>query len=487
MVDTVIKNSKLVFPEGIIDGGVAIEGEKIVAIATNDNLPRARRTINARGRYLIPGVIDPHVHLAPAATPGYAPPGYPIPGLEEAQAIFEEDCRTNSVMCAITGVTTYGHFIHAGPKEKTNLDMFKRYKECAERAMMTDIFFHAILSNDEHIEEIPKLAEEAGITSVKVMYNAYKGPDGLFAGLYGVSDEQMLNVIEKIADIVDLGYQGAWVMFHAENQDIVYKIRDTFKATGRNDLAVWSDSRPALVELEMMRRAINMIKAIKIIRTPPPLYVCHMTLGEDVDIIAETKAEGEITIRSETGPQWLLLTKHDKKLGTLGKVNPPLREKRDCEKLWVGLREGIIDCIGSDHIASMKMASKPDELWRAVSGFPGEATLPLMLSEGVNKGRISLPKVVETMCTNPARLFGLYPRKGTIAPGSDADLVLVDLKKRQKLTKETIKSSAEFSCFDGWNLTGWPIMTMSKGQIIFEGGNVVGKPGTGKYLSRTKA
>jgi len=486
MVDIVIKNSRVVFPEGIIEGGVAIQGGKIVAVAQNDHLPAAQRTIDAKGLHLIPGVIDPHVHLAPASTPGYAPPGYPIPGLKEAQEIFEEDCRTNSVMCAITGITTYGHFIHAGPKQPTNLDMFKSYKECAERAMMTDMFFHALISSDDHIAEIPKLAE-VGITSVKVMYDAYKGPDGSFAGLFGVSDGQMLTVIEKVADIVDQGYQGAWVMIHAENQDIIYKIRDAFKATGRNDLAVWNDSRPRLVELEMMRRSINMVKAIKLVRTPPPLFICHMSLAEDVDIVAETRAEGEIKIACETGPQWLLLTKDDSHLGSLGKVNPPLRAKSDCEKLWIGLREGIIDCIATDHIASMKMASKPQEMWRAVSGFPGEASLPLLLSEGVNKGRISLPKLVEVMCANPARLFGLYPKKGVIVPGADADLVLVDLNKEQKLSKETIQSPAEFSCFDGWKVKGWPTLTMVRGQVVFENGKVVGKAGTGKYIPRTRA
>ena len=486
MVDIVIKNSKLVFAEGIINGGVAIEGEKIVTVATDDNLPRARRTINARGRYLIPGVIDPHIHLASrGGTPGYGPPGQPVLTVKEAQEIFEEDCRTNSVVGAITGVTTFGHFIHTGPKGKTNLGMARSYKDCAERNMMTDIFFHVLISNDEHIEEIPKLAEE-GVTSVKVMYNAYKGPDGLRPTLCGLEDEQMLRVIEKVADVIDLGYQ-ACVMFHAENQDMIYKIRDKFKATGRNDLAVWSDGSPRLVELEMMRRAINMVKAIKIIRTPPPLYVCHMTLGEDVDIIAETRAEGEVKIACETGPQWLLLTKDDKKLGSLGKLNPPLRDKKDGEKLWVGLREGLIDCIGTDNLVGMKMSSKPADIWKASAGFPGEAALPLLLSEGVNKGRISFPKLVEVMCLNPARVFGLYPKKGVIAPGSDADLVLVDLKKRQRLTQETIKSPAEFSCFDGWNLTGWPVMTMVRGQVVFEEGNVVGKLGTGKYLPRTKA
>ena len=486
MVDVVIKNSQMVFPEGIVKGGIAIQGEKIVAVADDAHLPSANRTIDAKGNYLIPGVVDAHVHLAPASTPGYAPPGYPVPGLKEAEQIFEEDCRTNSVLCAITGVTTYGHFIHAGPKQKTNLDMFKSYKACAERAMMTDIFFHALLSSDEHIEEIPKLAE-VGITSVKVMYDAYKGPDGSFAGLFGISDGQMLTVIEKVADVVDRGYQGAWVMIHAENQDIVYKIRDSFKAAGRNDLAVWNDSRPRLVEMEMMRRAINMVKAIKIIRTPPPLFICHMTIAEDVDIVAEVKAEGEIHIGSETGPQWLLLTKDDAKLGTLGKVNPPLRAKSDCEKLWVGLREGLIDCIATDHIASMKMASKPTDMWRAVSGFPGEASLPLMLSEGVNKGRLSFPKLVEVMCSNPARLFGMYPKKGTLAPGADADAVIVDLKIEQKITKESIKSPAEFSCFDGWNVKGWPTLTMVRGQVVFEDGKVIGKPGIGRYIARGKA
>jgi len=338
------------------------------------------------------------------------------------------------------------------------------------------------MTGDEHIQQIPYLAE-FGITSFKFFFTAYKGPDGVFAGLSGTDDAQLFAGFEKIGEIRDLGYPGT-LMIHSENQDIIYKLREKMKKEGRMDLAAWTEHRPALCEEECIGRAIYIAKAVKLVRKPPPLYVCHVSSGHSVDIIAQAKAE--VDIIAETCPQWLLLTKHEEKLGTLAKVNPPLRDKEDNEKLWWGIREGIIKCMGSEHIASLPLSQKPPDIWKAYPGFPGDGLLPLMLSEGVNKGRISFEKLVEVCCSNPAKIFGIFPQKGVLDVGSDADLVIIDMDKKAKVTLENLHSPAEFSVYEGWELKGWPVLTMIRGKVVMDDGEIIGEPGTGKYIPRKK-
>lgn len=467
-------NCKVVTPTGIISAGVGIQDEKIVALTHDLNLPQADRTIDAGGKYVIPGVVDPHVHLAATV---------PASRYEDFLRTFQRDCRTNSESAVACGTTTYGHFFYAGPEKKYSRKIFDDFKEGIERNAMIDIFFHALMGSSDHIQQIPDLAE-FGITSFKFFFTAYKGPDGIFADLRGADDAQLFAGFDKIGEIRDLGYPGAMLMIHAENQDIIYKLREKIKKEGRKDLAVWSDHRPSLCEEECISRAIHIAKAVKLVRSPPPLYIVHLSSGRSLDIIS--KALNEIDVIAETCPQYLLLTKHDQKLGSLAKVNPPLRDKEDNERLWWGIRKGIIKCMGSEHIASLPLKSKPSDIWKAYPGFPGDGFLPLMLSEGVNKGRISFEKLIEVCCCNPAKVFGIFPKKGIIGIGSDADLVIVDMDKKAKVTLETLHSPAGFSVYEGWQLKGWPVLTMVRGNIVMEGGEIVGKPGTGKYIPRKK-
>lgn len=474
LIDTKIVNCKVVTPTGIISAGVGIKNDKIVALAHDPNLPRADRTIDAGGKYVIPGVVDPHVHLAATV---------PASQYENHLRTFQRDCRTNSESAVACGTTTYGHFFYAGPEKKYNKKMVDDFKEGVERNAMIDIFFHASMGCDDHIQQIPDLAE-LGITSFKFFFTAYKGPDGIFADLRGTDDGQLFAGLDKIGELRDRGYQGTTLIIHAENQDIIYKLREKFQKEGRRDLAVWSDHRPSLCEEECISRAIYIAKAVKLVRPPPPLYIAHLSSGRSLDIIS--KASSEIEVIAETCPQWLLLTKHDQKLGSLAKVNPPLRDKEDNERLWWGIRKGIIKCMGSEHIASLPLELKPPDIWKAYPGFPGEGLLQLMLSEGVNKGRISLKKLVEICCSNPAKVFGIFPKKGIIDVGSDADLVIVDMNKKAKVTLEALHSPAGFSVYEGWQLKGWPVLTMVRGNIVMEDGEIIGKPGTGKYLPRKK-
>lgn len=180
------------------------------------------------------------------------------------------------------------------------------------------------------------------------------------------------------------------------------------------------------------------------------------------------------------------MTKDDPLLGTRGKVNPPLRDQSSVEKLWRGINEGVVDCIGSHH-APHSIEAKERDIWAALPGFPGiETLLPLILSEGVNKGRITLPKLVEVCSANAAKALGLHPRKGGIAIGADADLVIIDLKKKVKIRSEILHSAAAWTPYEGRELRGWPTLTMLRGNVIMEDGEPIARSSVGRYIPRQK-
>ena len=222
-----------------------------------------------------------------------------------------------------------------------------------------------------------------------------------------------------------------------------------------------------------------------------PLYIVHITIKEGADIINKAKAEG-INVIAETCPQYLTHNSEEpvpviKENPTFAVVNPPLRGKEDNERLWQAIKDGVIDCIGSDQAVATKKL-KGNDMWKAPMGLGNitQMILPVMLSEGVNKNRISLEKVVEVCCQNPAKVFGLYPRKGTISANSDADLVIVDLNKKVKFTPQMSPSLCDWSIYDGWEFKGWPVCTILRGKVIAEEGKIVVQPGNGRYLFRDK-
>ncbi len=190
-----------------------------------------------------------------------------------------------------------------------------------------------------------------------------------------------------------------------------------------------------------------------------------------------------MAVFAETCPQYLTLTK-DSPLGNLGKVNPPLREPEDNKALWKGIKDGIVDTIGTDH-CGLRKEVKTGTIWDAKPGFPGSATmLPVLLSEGVNKGRISIERIVEITSFNTAKIFNLYPQKGTIRVGADADLTIVDLNLEKEVEPEMLLSCSDFSLYESWKIKGWPVMTMIRGKIVMEDGKIIGEKGFGQFLRR---
>ena len=459
--DLLIQNGAIVTPTRTFSGDIAISDGKIAAIGDSGAMPAAEQTIDAGGRYVMPGIIDPHAHL-----------GY----MDTLEAVETE---TRAAACG--GVTTLGVYILA--LKEGLLNQFARLEETFESKSFVDGFWHLMVIDAVTTSEIETSPAEVGLTSFKFNMG-YKGPHADLIGITATDDGAVFKGFRMISKL------GAPCIAacHTENIDIHLMLRDELIAQGRKDFAVWNESRPPFVEAECMRRAIYLARSAHC-----PLYIPHITIAEGVDIIAEARGQG-VDVIGETCPQYLthngeeparVLLEHP----ACACVNPPLRDKASNERLWEGIAEGVIQCVGSD-LAPTTLEMKGEDIWNAPMGLgnTSELLLPIMLSEGVNKGRIGLEKIAEVCALNPARIFGVFPRKGQLEVGADADIVIVDLDKEVTVKTENLRSMCDWSIYDGWTLKGWPTHTILQGRVIVEEGEPKQlRPDQGKYISRNES
>lgn len=449
--DLVLRNGRVVTPLSIINGGVAVRDGRIVMVGSDHDLPDADDVIDCGGKVVMPGVVDPHVHMG-----GGAP--------------YDQICDTETVSAAAGGVTTMIQYRRSGT---SFFETFPAEREIADAKMRIDTFFHFILDGMEQVQQIPRYFEEFGISSFKFYMGGYEPGNPI--GLVTVTDAVLFVAMEHIRNLGPYGY----CMVHCEDDSLVSHLTAVMKATGREDLAAYSESRPDFVEEQDLLRAIWLAKQQKC-----SLYVPHTTVGMAVAAAGSARLDGH-RIVLETCPHYLALTYDDPHLNAcgagIGKVAPALRDANHQEKLWDGLRRGYIHTIGSDHVPIKKTGAG---LWDEKPGFPGMATaLPVVLTEGVAKGRLDLTRVAHVMAYNPAQLFGLHPQKGEIAVGSDADLVVVDMENAKPVCQETTLSLYT-SPFEGRELVGWPTITVRRGEIIFRDGQVLAAEGSGRILER---
>ncbi|MBI4319205.1 MAG: amidohydrolase family protein [Chloroflexi bacterium] len=434
MLDLKIENGTLVIPGiGLVRAGLGIRHGKIVLIARESMLPPAERVVDATGSHVIPGVIDPHVHL-----------GY--------YRSLEDECLTESPSALAGGITTVGCHVYptAVPLEETFLDMAQR----ASRHLYTDVFFHVILTRPEQLDDIPLYASTLGVTSFKFYTCAVHGDP------VAVSDALLFDAFKRIA-LLD---RSAIACVHAQNDSMIAgATRLLFEAKAEKTLVDWANTHPAAAEEEATIRIAFLAG-----RAGVPLYFVHLTRQVTASRMREIKRQYDRAYAECLSPH-LSLTRNNGK-GLLAKITPPLQGQEDVDGLWGAVDDDTIDVLATDHSARPK---------------PLLGThLPVLLTEGYRNRGIDLCRLVDRMTRRPAQLFGLYPRKGTISIGSDADLVLVDLDTEVDVAARNLHSVASFSLHDGRRLIGWPVMTIKSGLVAVQNQELKVGPGIGSYLTR---
>lgn len=430
--DLVIRNARVVDHRAEFHGGVAVVDGRIATIGTNDSLPDAKRIIDAEGRCLMPGVVDPHCHL-----------GVAFP--------FDQDMRTESAQAARGGITTIELYIRN--KQPSYIPFYKERRALAEANSCIDFGFHFGIQREEHIHEIEKIAIETGVQSFK-LYFGYEpdNPIGIVPATDGWVYATMLKVAKLPRGVVSV---------HCENTAIASWIKQEIKQTGRQDLGAYTESRPAFCEVETIRRMIFLAE-----RTGCPLQLVHTSVGAGPDLAAEAKARG-LDVTVETCPHYLTRTAYDADLDMRAKISPPLRDEEQKEWLWRGMLAGKVDSLGSDHVPFLP--KKGEDLWNEFPGvvsFPWE--LPLLITHGVHRRGLTLQQLCAVNSYGPAKRFGLYPNKGSLEPGTDADLVLIDLEEER-----VVRHNGHGTCiYEGMKLKGWPVMTISRGRIVCENDQV---------------
>lgn len=486
-VDLVVKDARIVTSGGTTPGHIYVDDGRIVGIDARSDLAAAERTIDAGGRYVIPGLVDPHSHVG-------------------GKYALEQDFRTETPGAAAGGVTTVG-LIHGSARATWDYKEFvtaddvtpwsEAYpvaKEIGEKTSVVDFFYLPTINVWKQVEEIPRLAEELGFCGYK-FYANLKNPETTNVGEKwkqrmgnpGVWDDAMIYAaFEQLGRIGPAGI----ALVHNENQEVGSIFKRHLIEQGRKDTQAWTERSPGWLEAEHVTRYARFAREANV-----RFYVLHLTSREGLQACIEAKAAGtRITV--ETCPHYLTLTCNDPP-GNLLKVNPPIRYTEDNEALWRGIQEGIITCIGTDHVVSSiheklergdtadRTTDPREDIWSTGSGCVGwDTLLPVMLSEGVHKGRISIEKLVEICCENTARTFGLFPKKGAIQVGADADLVILDVDKTQTMTADLLHSYCDFTWFEGRDFTGWPDTTLVRGEVVYADGEVVGEQGYGRAVAR---
>ncbi|MBI3967650.1 MAG: amidohydrolase family protein [Chloroflexi bacterium] len=446
--DVLIRGGRVVLPSrGVVTADVAISGERIAAILAPGSATGADVTVDATGLHVLPGAIDSHVHW-----------GY--------RGDFAVQARSDSRAAALGGVTT-AHLLHRIPPGH-----FEEFRRLGESCSIVDFIFTPTVIDEATAAIVDEMIVDWGCPSVK-FYLGYRGmPDAAPGTEWNqLTDGLMVEVLERMAR-----YDGTLACVHAENAEILARTVARGIAGGRQGLGAWEEANPGLAEAEGIQRAALFAEHAGL-----PLYVVHLGGRDALRALARAKAHWP-RIYGETCPHYLY---HNVDSSPVVKFSPPVRRQADNEALWDAVRSGLVDCIGSDNAPTLASA-KEGSIWETLRGGPGAGlTLPFVLSEGVHRRGLALERAVALTSTNAARLFGLYPRKGTIQVGSDADLALVDLNLEKTVSRELFDTWSDYSMYGGLRLRGWPVITMLRGRVVARDGVAQVDPGYGRFLPRT--
>ena len=453
----IIKNGTIVTATDTYQADVLIEDEKVKAIG-QDLSDVYAEVIDATGLYVFPGGIDPHTHME-----------MPFGG-----TVTKDDFESGTIAAAYGGTTTVIDFCLT-EKGKPLKSALEKWHAKSEGRAVIDYGFHLqiVEANENVLQEIPSIIEE-GVTSFKV-FMAYKN-------VLQADDETLFQTLITAKD------HGGLVMVHAENGDVIEHLTQEALKAGKTDPIYHALTRPPELEGEATGRAAKLTALAN-----SQLYVVHVTCKEAVEQIAEARSKG-FSVYGETCPQYLVLDQtYLEKANFEGAKyvwSPPLRDKSNQEVLWNALKSGELQTIGSDHCSfdfdGQKDLGKGD-FTKIPNGGPFvEDRFSVLFSEGVKKGRIYINQFVDMVSTQAAKLFGLFPQKGTIAPGTDADIVLFDPNVERTISVDTHHSAVDYSALEEMRVIGQPVTVLSRGEYVIKDKELIAKPGTGKFLKRAK-
>ena len=445
MLDLAVVNGLVFVEGGFREADVGIQDGKFALVGAPGSLPEAKRTIDAAGKYVLPGGIDTHVH-------------YRDPGHAERET-FQVGTRA----AAAGGCTTFfEHPISIPPQYNAEI-LHNRLDLCKKGSCVDYCFYGA--AGGEFPEEIVPLSKEGVVAYKTFLHQAPEGRDAEFKGLTSANNAELMRALEEVKKT------GLPLAAHAEDNELVTGNIKRLRAEGRTYPLAHCESRPPIVEVEAIAKMLRFGK-----ETGCPVELVHVSTCGAMELAKKAKQEGQ-TVYVETCPHYLLLDEsYVEKYGAYAKCNPALRKKEEIDKLWDYVNDGTVDFIGSDHspyLVSEKEKS-PDDIFVAPSGFPGiDLRLPLMLTEA-KKGRVSMERVVELLCVNPAKCFNIFPQKGTISAGADGDLVIVDMNKEYEFDAKNSYSQARdiMKVFQGWKLGCSVDYTVVRGRVVVENGVV---------------
>jgi len=442
MSSLVIRNGTAVLEDRTIRADILTEDGKITRIAKKITA-RTDEVVDAPGKFVLPGVVDVHAHIG------------------DPQFTRREDFTTGTRAAAAGGVTTVVDMVLKTPVD--NPEAAKEKIDRGARQGLVDFSIHAGMMNSANIANVDALTQ-LGIFSFKAFMCAP----------YYIDRATLLALMKSTVAF------RAITNVHAEDEELSQHLTAELKRARRVDPIAHNESKPNAVEEKAIKEAIELARTAR-----SKLHISHMSTSQGASLVAAAKRE-KVNISAETCPHYLTLTRADVlKLGPYLKMSPPLKTEADVLALWRGLANGTVDMISSEHAPGEADEKEIgwDNIWDAWGGIPSiETMLPIVLSEGVNKNRITLRRAAEVLSENPAKRFGLYPRKGHIKVGADGDFTIVDLSAEKKVKASDLHYKVGWTPYEGWVLKGWPTVTIVRGQVVMKDSQVIAKEGLAQFV-----
>jgi dihydropyrimidinase len=456
VADLLVADARIVLPDEIVEGTLVVEGGKVVEIARHST-PKATSVVDAAGRYVLPGVIDPHTH------PGLVAPA-------------ETRLPLEAQWMASGGVTTTISYFR---RPESYRSLVPDRIALSERTLMQDFTFHLVLYNEEQVAEVARCVEELKVTSFKV-YTNVRGPLGQEIRMDALPGQQTIETCK-----VDFDEHHLYSAFralarvaapvrlnvHCEDSDIVIAETSRVRQAERRGLQAWNEARPPEAEAVAIQVAGEMSRHFEV-----PLYIPHVGSRTGIEAIQNLQ-QLDTAVVAETCPHYLVLT--ESTAGEEAKVAPPIRTDVDRASVLDAVRRGVLTTLGSDDIPYTRQEKRLEKFWSQNSAFPGSGLLlPVALTAGLD-----LQLVARITSWNVAHAFGIEATKGSLLPGSDADFVIVDVESRRQVRSADLFGSSDFSVYEGMEMTGWPVITCARGRVIFDNGRFP-TAGGGRFLPR---